>query len=86
MDRIARTDIPAPGPGEPKLRIDCFGKCCAVYAGNLLIGGGVKSVEFRQEATKEATITLECDVEHLRFSIVEHKESAPGGGAPEAET
>lgn len=76
MDKIAKCDIPAPGPGEPKLRIDCYGKSSVVYAGDLMIGRGVKSVAFRQEANEPATVTLECDVEHLGFSIVDRKESA----------
>ena len=75
MDGIVQADIPVPSPGEPKLRIDCFGKASVVYAGNLLIGRGVRSVEFRQEAEKPATITLECDIEQLGFSIIEHGES-----------
>lgn len=68
-DFQAKKDIPIPEPGEPKLRIDCFGKASVVYAGNVMIGRGVKSVEFRQEAEKPATVTIECDVEQLRFSI-----------------
>lgn len=83
MKRTARIDIPKPGPGVPKLQIDCYGRYSAVYAGNLMIGRGVKSVVFRQEAEKPATITLECDVEQLAFSIVEENESAPGAAPSE---
>lgn len=82
---VAR-DIPGPRPGEPKLRIDCFGNASVVYVGNLMIGRGIKSVEFRQEAEKSATITIECDVEQLGFSIIEHDESAPDSNMSRSET
>lgn len=86
MDKVLWDDIPIPVSGEPKLRIECFGKYSAVYVGNLLIGRGVKNVEFRQEADKPATIKIECDVEQLGFSIARRKESAPDSGVSEAET
>lgn len=67
MEGITRIDIAAPAPGEPKLRIECFGKYCAVYAGNLMIGRGVKSVEFQQEAEKRRLLKSSVTLNSLHF-------------------